>query len=133
VERLTEVLLAALRLTETLEPRDATLEANLVLLQECVNATTPSAVSIVERPVETTGDWVTVIAPGQQAIHLEENGSEEVQVITFRYTPQGLMYQLISPRSDVTWMVKASSIIPIHGVTELLETNLITGETRPPP
>jgi DEAD/DEAH box helicase domain-containing protein len=132
VERLTEVLHAALRLTETLEPRDATLEANLLLLQECVNTTTPSAVSIVERPVETTGNWVTVVAPGQQAIHLEENGSEEVQVITFRYTPQGLMYQLVPLRSDVTtWIVKASSIIPIHGVTELLETNLITGETRP--
>lgn len=133
VERLAEVLHAALRLTETLEPRDVTLEAHLTLLQECVNATTPSAVSIVEQTVEATGDWVTIIAPGQQAVHLEENGSEEVQVITFRYTPQGLMYQLISPRSDVTWMVKASSIIPIHGVTELLETNLITGETRPTP
>jgi hypothetical protein len=41
------------------------------------------------------------------------------------------MYQLISPRSDVKWMVKASSIIPIHGVTEMLEANLMTGETRP--
>ena len=51
--------------------------------------------------------------------------------MTVRYTPQGLMYQLTHPRSDVTWMVKASSVIPIHGVTALLETNLITGETRP--
>ncbi len=131
VDRLEEVLQAALRLTEKLESRDVTLEENLVLLQECVNATTPSAVSIVEQAVENTGDWVTVIAPGQLAVHLGENGNEEVQVVTFRYTPQGLMYQLISPRSDVTWMVKASSIMPIHGVTELLETNLITGETRP--
>lgn len=132
-ERLAEVLDAAIRLTEMLEPRDAALEANLALLKEFVSATNPSAVSVVERPFETTGDWVTVIAPGQQAIHLEENGSEEVQVVTFRYTPQGLMYQLVSPRSDVTWMVKASSVIPIHGVTELLETNLMTGETRPAP
>jgi len=133
VERLAEVLNAAIRLTETLERRDVTLEANLVLLKECVNSTTPSAVSIVDQPAETTGDWVEVIAPGQQAIHLEENGSEEVQVVTFRYTPQGLMYQLLSPRADVTWMVKASSVIPIHGVTELLEANLLTGETRQVP
>jgi DEAD/DEAH box helicase domain-containing protein len=133
VERLAEVLHAALQLTETLEPRDETLEANLVLLQECVNATTPSTVSIFERPVETTGDWVTVIAPGQQAVLLEENGSEEVQVVTFRYTPQGLMYQLISPQPDVTWMVKISSVMPIYGVTALMETNLMTGETRPIP
>jgi len=133
VECLSEVLHAALRLSETLEPRDATLEANLALLQECVNATTPSAVSIVGQPVEATGDWITVIAPSQQAVHLEGNGSKEVQVVTFRYTPEGLMYQLIPPRPGVTWMVKASSIIPVHGVTELLETNLITGETRPAP
>lgn len=132
VERLAEVLHAARQLTEALEPRDATLEANLELLQECVNATNPSAVNIVERPVETASDWVTVIAPGQQAIHLEENGSEEVQITTFRYTPQGPMYQLVPLRSDLfTWLVKASSIIPIHGVTELLEANLMTGETRP--
>lgn len=131
LEHLAEVLNAAIRLTETLELRDSTLDASLLLLQECVNATNPSAVNIVERPVATSGDWVTIIAPGQQAIHLEENGNEEVKVVTFRYTPQGLMYQLISPRSDVTWMVKASSVISIHGVTELLETNLLTGETRP--
>jgi hypothetical protein len=64
-------------------------------------------------------------------MHVEAHGSEEVHVMTVRYTPQGLMYQLTHQRSDVTWMVKASSVIPIHGVTELLETNLITGETRP--
>jgi hypothetical protein len=106
------------------------LEAHLRLLQVCVNATTPSAVCLAERLVDTTDDWVTVIAPDQQAIHLGTNGNEEVHVMTMRYTPQGLMYQLVSPRPDVTWMVKASSIMPIHGVTEFLETNLITGETR---
>lgn len=131
VERLAEVLQEAIRLTETLETRDKTLEASLTLLQECVDITTPSTLDIIEHPVETISDWVKVIAPGQQAIYLEENGSQEVQVVTFRYTPQGLLYQLIHPRSnDAVWMVKASSVIPIHGVTELLEANLLTGETR---
>lgn len=132
VERLAEILDAAIRLTETIEPRDPTFEANLALLKEFVSVTTPTAVSVVEPPVEATGDWVTVIAAGQQAVLLGENGSEEVQVVTYRYTPQGLMYQLVSRRSDVTWMVKASSVIPIHGETELVEINLVTGETRSP-
>ena len=131
IERFPEICHAALRLTEALESRDAALEAHLTLLQECLHATTPSAVSRVAPPVTTTEDWVTVIAPDQPAMHVEAHGSEEVHVMTVRYTPQGLMYQLTHPRSDVTWMVKASSVIPIHGVTALLETNLITGETRP--
>jgi hypothetical protein len=130
MERLTEILSATVLLSQSLEPRVETLESNLMLLHGCINATSPSSVGIVERPAETTNDWVTVIAPGQRAMHLEENGSEEVEVVTFRYTPQGLMYQLISPRSDITWMVAASSVIPIHGVTEMIETNLLTGETR---
>ncbi len=134
VERLADVIDAALQLTEALEPRDAALEESLLVLRECVEATTPSAVSTVEAPGDSTGEWVRVVADRQRAIHLQENGSEEVEVITHRYTPQGLMYQLVPLRSDVsTWMVQASSIIPIHGVTELLEANLTTGETRPPP
>lgn len=136
MERLAEVLDAAIRLTETQEPRDVTLEANLILLQECVNATHPqavSAVSIPTQPVETTGNWVTVIAPDQQAIHHGENGSEVVRVVTFRYTPQGPMYQLFSPHPGATWMVPTSSVQPIRGETELQETNLITGEIRQAP
>ena len=71
------------------------------------------------QPEETTDEWATVIAPSQQAIHLE-NGGEEVEVVAFRYTPQGPMYELVSPQPDVKWMVSESSIKPINGVTEVI-------------
>ena len=129
-ERFTEVLDTSLRLTQMRDPRDISLEDNLMALRQYVGVANPSSVDIGMQPRETTGDWATVIAPGQQAVYLE-NGGEEVQVIAFRYTPQGPMYQLTSLQPDVKWMVSESSLQPINGVTELQEVNLITGETRP--
>lgn len=129
-ERFTEVLDTSLWLAQMRDPRDVSLEDNLMALRQYVGAANPSSVDIGMQPRETTGDWATIIAPGQKAVYLE-NGGEEVQVVAFRYTPQGPMYQLTSPQPDVTWMVSVSSLQPINGVTELQEVNLITGETRP--
>jgi DEAD/DEAH box helicase domain-containing protein len=129
--RFVEVLDTAILIAQTLEHSDTALESNLALLKELVRETSPSAVSATEHPTESQEDWVSVIAPGQKAMHLDEAGTKEVEVVTYRYTPQGLMYQLVSPRPGVTWLVKASTVIPVHGETKLLETNLVTGETRP--
>ena len=130
VERFAEVLDAALQLAKTQEPHDAALEENLMRLQEYVGAANPAPIDIGIQPEETTDEWATVVAPDQRAIHLGENGNEEVQVIDWRYTPHGLMYQLVSPQPDVKWMVAESSVKPINGVTKLQEINLVTGETK---
>ncbi len=133
VERFPEVLDASFQLAKMQEPPEEALKENLMLLQDYVSAANPEPVDISTQPEETTGDWTTVVAPGQQAVHSGENGSEEVEVITFRYTPHGPMYELISQRPDVKWMVPASRIKPIYGVTGLQEINLVTGETRQAP
>jgi hypothetical protein len=132
-ERFSEVLGSAILVAQSLEPRDAALETNLELLQELVNHTTPAAISAAQPCAASKEDWVTVIAPGERAIHLHKAGSEEVEVVTHRYTPQGLLYQLVSPQPGVTWLVAASSVMPLHGATKLLQTHLTTGETRPIP
>jgi hypothetical protein len=83
-------------------------------------------VSTPERPAE--GDWVVVVAPGSRAIYESEDGSVEVEVVTYRYTPQGLLYELVPPKPGAKWLVKASSVSPLHGDSTTIRVNLITGE-----
>ena len=78
-------------------------------------------------------DWATVIAPGERAIYVSEVGTREVEVVTYRYTPQGLMYELTPAEPNTKWMVVASAIQPLHGETRTIRVNLITGETEPLP
>ena len=76
-------------------------------------------------------DWVTIIAPGQKGMYVDNNEPKEVKIITYRYTPQGLMYELESFTQDTQWLVKANCIQPVFGETSMLEVNLVTGKTRP--
>jgi DEAD/DEAH box helicase domain-containing protein len=80
---------------------------------------------------EAESDWVVVIAPGEKAIYLSEDGPIEVKVVGFRYTPHGLMYELEPQAPDDKWRVISTAIQSIHGQTRLLRTNLLTGETEP--
>lgn len=89
-------------------------------------ATPPGEVIISEHD----GDWVQVIAPEQPAMFLKPDGGEEVHVDTFRYTPQGIVYDLIWSKPG-SRSVPANALQPIYGVTEMLLYNLITGETKP--
>jgi DEAD/DEAH box helicase domain-containing protein len=76
-------------------------------------------------------DFVITIAAGQQAIYRNEDGCQEVEVIGHRYTPRGLMLQLRSTDPGSSWMVSSQHIEPIHGITEMVRLNLITGQTGP--
>ena len=69
--------------------------------------------------------------PAKTMCFLNTGVTEEVEVIGHRYTPQGLLYELRSPEPQVAWMVRASTVIPIYGMTKLVRTNLVTGETLP--
>ena len=55
----------------------------------------------------------------------------EVEVVAYRYTPQGLLYELVPPAPGSKWLVKASAVQPMHGQTKTLRYNLVTGETQP--
>jgi DEAD/DEAH box helicase domain-containing protein len=78
---------------------------------------------------EDQGDWVEAIASGENAVYLSADGPLEVRVLNYRYTPQGLMYELVPPKGCTgKWMVVSSAVRPIHGETLILRVNLVTGE-----
>lgn len=78
-------------------------------------------------------DWVTVIAPNQKAILHDGQAriNEEVEVLDYAYTRQGIMYRLQSSHNNVEWRVSTNVIQPIHGVTKFEKYNLDTGEKKP--
>ena len=71
-----------------------------------------------------------------------KSGLIEVTVRDYRYTPQGLLYELEPLRPAVArdqegevvevpkgkWLVPASSVQSINGQTRLMRVNLTTGE-----
>jgi hypothetical protein len=93
-------------------------------------AVTPNDGTAVE--VGADGDWVTVIASGERVHHRASNGSiEEVEVKGVRYTPQGLLYELISRTPNAVWMVRPTDLVSMHGSTSFVRINLVSGEQIP--
>jgi hypothetical protein len=89
---------------------------------------------MVERP-SISGDWAEVIAAGERAIYLSEDGPREVTVIGHRFTPKGLMYDLV-PEKDAEnsrWAVSHRVLQPMHGFTRTVWVDLVTGEERRTP
>jgi DEAD/DEAH box helicase domain-containing protein len=85
---------------------------------------------MVERPF--IGDWAEVIAAGERAIYLSEDGPREVTVIGHRFTPKGLMYDLV-PEKDAEnsrWTVSHRVLQLMHGFTRTVWVDLVTGEER---
>jgi hypothetical protein len=60
-------------------------------------------------------------------MYLSGDGPLDVTVKGVRYTPQGLLYELESPKPG-RWMVVQSSVQPLNGETRLVRFNLTTGE-----
>lgn len=81
---------------------------------------------------EPDEEWKTVVAANQQAICHDGQShiNEDVLVVRYVFTPQGIRYTLKAARDDVQWQVSAVMIHPIHGVTKLEQYNVNTGETR---
>jgi DEAD/DEAH box helicase domain-containing protein len=80
--------------------------------------------------VRSVGEWAQIIAPGEKAIYVSEDGPREVTVIGYRFTPKGLIYDLVPEEAGAKWMVVAHALQPMHGFTRLLEVDLMTGEER---
>lgn len=55
----------------------------------------------------------------------------EVEVLAYRSTPQGTMYELVPQQAGVKWMVAANQVEPLYGETAMVRVNLTTGETVP--
>ena len=82
-------------------------------------------------PSPAESDWVEVVAPGSRAMYLTASQSQEVEIVAYRYTPHGIMYDLKAAQPGVRWSVTAKCIQPLHGETSLLRVNLMTGDTEP--
>ena len=80
----------------------------------------------------TSDDWTEIIAGGEKAIYVSEDGSREVTVIRHRFTPKGLMYDLVPEKDSVNsrWTVASRVLQPMHGFTRTILVNLVTGEER---
>jgi len=79
--------------------------------------------------------WITVVRDDQNAICHDGNSHihEEVVVLGYLFTPQGITYKLRHPQDGIQWQVAANMIHPISGVTQLEQYNINTGEVRPVP
>jgi DEAD/DEAH box helicase domain-containing protein len=110
---------------------DTDLEAQLATLSEAVATLELTAEPVVDLDVATADDeWLTMIAPGEEAILMNAAGTREVQVVDFRYTPKGMMYDLKHRRSSVTWSAPTLTVQPIPGETKMVRFNVMTGERQ---
>ena len=98
-------------------------------------------------------DGIRVIDREQPAIYLSGEAPAEVEVLDFRYTPRGLMYELkplqdsgysmivekgklgtektITKNAPGRWMVIASVVQALSGRTRMVRYNVVTGEEAP--
>jgi DEAD/DEAH box helicase domain-containing protein len=129
-ERFSEVVDQALLIATAQDPVDRPLERNLALLRDAVGELLPASVSIPATASLMADNWATVIAPGGKGMLMDGGATQEVEVRAYRYTPQGLMYDLVPQYGNTTWMVKASNVFPINDVTKIFMVNLMTGEEK---
>jgi hypothetical protein len=91
-------------------------------------------INFTKSPIfSTEDDWVNVVAANQEAICNDGNShvNEEVFVLGYIFTPQGIRYRLKTPDNAAQWQVSAKLISPIPGKTLVEKYNINTGETRP--
>jgi len=108
-------------------------------LQTMQNALGKMELVRVGHPVEPQAgsgidEWVEVVAPGEQAMFLSESGTRPVNILGYRYTPQGLVYDLEPPHKGARHYISAEAVEPIYGRTRTIWVNLTTGdEVEEPP
>jgi hypothetical protein len=63
-------------------------------------------------------------------MHITDEGAQVVTVIGYRYTPQGLLYELKNGKEGCRWLVVETCVQPLLGQTRQLRINLMTGEEQ---
>lgn len=126
VGRLADVLVVAADM-DTPELRlDSEIAAFAALATKLEPATVVPAVPALTTP----SDWAEVIAAGERAMLADgPSGPMEVTVVTHRYTPHGLMYELANDKPS-QWLVGARRVRALPGLTRTIRVNLVTGEER---
>ncbi|MDP3719498.1 MAG: DEAD/DEAH box helicase [Acidobacteriota bacterium] len=128
-ERFSGVLDRAVSIAEERQESDAVLAElrSFGWMLGTLTAEAPAASSVLP---QSNSDWVTVIASGQRAIYASQDGPIEVTVAGYRYTPQGLLYELVSPRPGSRWLVAADAVSSLNGDSLLTQYNVMTGESK---
>ena len=102
--------------------------SELINLSSFVEGLKPvNLTSTIEKVID---NWVTIIKPGQKAIYIDQNATQEVTVINCTYTPQGLMYKLQHQDTTADWYANATNVQPLFGETILIQKNFLTGEIK---
>lgn len=114
-----------------------TVISELESLHQVCSAITPVAVAAgnsIEQALGTD-NWTETIAAGEKAMYSCEDGSREVTIKGYRFTPKGLMYELVPERDQENgkWMVAAQAIQALHGFTKTIWVDLVTGDERESP
>jgi hypothetical protein len=131
VDRLQEVLRFAVEDAERETPGILDLQRLCAAAARLVPSTASAPSGGMANPVPApSSDWATVIKSGENAVYMHAaEGPIEVKVLAYRYTPQGLMYDLEHPTSR--WSVAAHTVRSLDGTTKTLRVNLVTGEEQP--
>jgi DEAD/DEAH box helicase domain-containing protein len=88
------------------------------------------------RQEESSGDflkdgWMEVISPGEKGIYHGEGGRrDEVEIVNFRYTPKGAVYDAKTADPKIKQSYGVRSVEPIFGITKTCWWNPDTGEIR---
>ena len=83
----------------------------------------------------SSDNWTEIIAGGEKAMYASEDGTREVTVIGYRFTPKGLLYELIPEKEEGNgkWMVASYTLQPLNGFTRMIWVDLVTGDERDTP
>lgn len=76
-------------------------------------------------------EWIEVVAVNEKAMLLNGTEGQEVTILSYFLSPQGLRYQLQHDTPTIRWTVEATAIQPIPGITKMLLYNQNTGEEKP--
>jgi len=94
----------------------------LDLLEQACNGMSQVATEGVDgaKQASDTDQWTEIIAAGEKGMYTCEDGSREVTVVGYRFTPKGLMYELVPEKDQDNgkWMVAAHAIQAMHGFTK---------------
>ena len=111
---------------------ESTLAAELMLLADrCAGLAAPGQPTIPAGLADDDDGWITLVAPGEQAIHHVGGATREVTVTGHFFTPSGIHYRIPHPSGDkIAYSVPKAAIEPLHGVTRSVRYNIHTGEER---
>ncbi len=102
-------------------------------LQDMKTGDSRQSIFEVRTPTAPMGgtEWCRLIAPNQKALLMSSEGSNEVTVVRYVVTGEGGKYRLEHVNPNINWMVLADAIEPIHGDTQMIWFNPMTGEEMP--